>query len=223
MCAYCRELFPENETTEDHVPPQGVFGKKRPPNMELLKVNACRTCHKNTSLGDECLKAIAGLGAIRDPAAAQVASEVEERLKIPSFWRNRFRDALIERGEVAPLILEGGIEAHPVPMPPEVWTQIEATIRRTAIGILFDRDPAWNSRVFDLDVSLVAEDRLSQIRDSLGKIGPFQNYTIIGGGAFVAGWGFSTDRSNWGVMFMNFYGGLSFFVFIRPQGQVWPV
>ena len=48
-------------TTDDHVPPQGIFPKPRP--SDLIKVRACLKCNKRTSDLDEVFKVFIGIAS----------------------------------------------------------------------------------------------------------------------------------------------------------------
>lgn len=56
ICVYCGR--PEGGT-DDHIPPENLFGKPRPP--DLIKVPACLTCNRSCSKDDEYFRLKVGL------------------------------------------------------------------------------------------------------------------------------------------------------------------
>jgi 5-methylcytosine-specific restriction endonuclease McrA len=49
-CAYCHAT---DDLTDDHIPPQNLFPKPRPSNLNLITVPACRKCNGSASKDDE--------------------------------------------------------------------------------------------------------------------------------------------------------------------------
>ena len=63
-------LCPNPATTDDHIPPKGIFKKPRPDN--LIKVPACEKCNNNTKLDDEYFRLVVAAASNDDPHAMEV-------------------------------------------------------------------------------------------------------------------------------------------------------
>jgi hypothetical protein len=76
-CAYC----PAPATTEDHIPPQGIFAKGTP---NKPWVPACRSCNGDASLDDEYMQRLSMLwGADACKDAIEVGEKFMRSLKRP--------------------------------------------------------------------------------------------------------------------------------------------
>jgi hypothetical protein len=53
LCVLCGE---EKATTKDHIPPQGIYPKPRPNNINLHTVPACSDCNNGAGIEDEQFK-----------------------------------------------------------------------------------------------------------------------------------------------------------------------
>lgn len=79
-CGYCGH---KGEVTDDHIPPQAMFGKPHPPN--LIKIDACQKCNSRTSKDDEYMMRFAlADGAEISTDAAQVCQRVFRSLDNPN-------------------------------------------------------------------------------------------------------------------------------------------
>ena len=57
ICAICGGVA----STDDHIPPQNLYPKPRPPNLQLHTVPACKSCNNGASADDEEFKMIVGV------------------------------------------------------------------------------------------------------------------------------------------------------------------
>lgn len=71
-CAYCGE---RRELTEDHVPPQSLFGKPRPHNM--IKVPSCSSCNGGFSKDDEYFQLVMKAGIDRKRFPKEIATSID--------------------------------------------------------------------------------------------------------------------------------------------------
>lgn len=65
LCVHCGENY---ATTDDHIPPRGIYPKPRPNNIKLHTVPACEECNSGAGVEDEEFKVFVGLstGEFRD-------------------------------------------------------------------------------------------------------------------------------------------------------------
>jgi hypothetical protein len=213
-------VFPKGKLTKDHVPPQGVYGSEYRKGKELPWVDACRDCHSGPSPGDELLKMMVGIGPLRTPSAESVKAEVQGTIETRNtFWRKALVEALRRQGDSVPAFFEGHQIGSQFPIDDEMWRPIEATIKRTAVGLLFLHHPEWDSLAHEFSVVYKNDLELGAVSKAMEALAGMRFREIVGEQAFSANWDFAGDGSGTGVMFLNFFGGLSFFVFFKPKGS----
>jgi hypothetical protein len=71
-CAYCGE---RRDLTEDHVPPQSLFGRPRPHNM--IRVPSCSSCNGGFSKDDEYFQLVVKAGIDPKRFPKEIASSIE--------------------------------------------------------------------------------------------------------------------------------------------------
>lgn len=70
VCVICGQ---QPATTDDHVPPKGIFPKPRP--SDLITVRTCLTCNKSTSELDEVFKVFIGIAGGHGPEGERMFKE----------------------------------------------------------------------------------------------------------------------------------------------------
>lgn len=66
-------------TTDDHVPPKGIFPKPRPSDLDLITVRTCLSCNNNTSVLDEVFKVFIGIVGGHGPEGEKMYKEYTSR------------------------------------------------------------------------------------------------------------------------------------------------
>jgi hypothetical protein len=211
MCAYCREVFPECETTADHVPPQGVFGKNRPRNMELVTVPQCRNCKEGNSRGDEILKILLGLGPERPVRSDEVRADVSRAMR---FWRPKLAKIIVDQG-IEILVDHPKDGYYGIPLGDELADQVHATVKRVAVGLIFKYAPDWDSRGMVCRIRQVLDPDVQRAEAAIRGTYELDWTVNVGAGRFIAKWGF-TEEPRCVHLHMTFYGGMAFSVFMFP-------
>ncbi|MGC4013573.1 MAG: hypothetical protein QM755_03490 [Luteolibacter sp.] len=186
--------------------------------MELIQVPCCEDCRTGTSLGDEALKVMVGMGVLRTETAIEVSNDVLVALQKPSWWKKELQKSVIDPTSNQATSIHG-VLGHKIRLTPKFSESVDQAVRRTAIGVIFRYLPDWNNLNYDFKIVGKSEDELQVVADALTQLGEPQHKVEVGNGAFIAGWSFTTDGSNAGMMFMSFHGGLNFFIFIKPKGS----
>ena len=213
-CAYCRGEFHRNHLTKDHVPPQGVYGKKWRKGKNLPWVDCCYVCREGQAKGDEALKAMVGMGLIRAESSASVQEDVKRSLDRQTWWRKILAESLRTNGSLQ-VSIDGLIGSRFI-LGDEFSESADDSIRRTCRGLLFLRHPDLDTRNFVFKTFQFTEDQLSKVSELVGDLtekatGPPVAVRVED--AFFAVWWFAGDPINSGIMLQNFFGGLNFFVF----------
>jgi hypothetical protein len=155
-CAYCGAPT----TTDDHVPPKGVFGDllKTDHTVQLVTVPSCAGCNLSESKDDEHFKAamfiaaattVSGFpDAVRDSVRRSIQHAASQGVRAPI--QSLMRDARESWGIIDSSSIVQRVQAVPVR-----WDRIRRTIERTARGLY------WHHRGLrvpaEFDVTIVGD------------------------------------------------------------------
>jgi hypothetical protein len=146
FCVYCGGV---DDLTDDHVPPQGIFPKPRPPGG-LVKVRACRACNGGASKDDEYFRLMLCLS--QDVGESPEAQKHWEPI-LKSLTREQARgmaSALFRSIHPVQAMTWGGVHLGPKIGFDVDLERISRVIERTVRGLHFhelNRRPAEGSDV----------------------------------------------------------------------------
>jgi hypothetical protein len=214
MCAYCRGSFHRNLLTKDHIPPQGVYGKEWRRGKILPWVDCCQKCREGQAKGDEALKAMVGMGLVRNDSSDSVQRDVMRSLNRQTWWRKIMIDSIQKNG-MSQLSIDGLIGTRII-LGTEFSNSAEDSICRTSRGLLFLRHQSIDTREFIFETFQYTEDQVATVKSLIRMLTDQEAappYRLKIEDAFFAVWWFAGNPINTGIMLQNYFGGLNFFVF----------
>jgi hypothetical protein len=156
---------------------------------------------------------------VRSVEAKDIENDMNRALNRKSWWRQMIAESAAQAIR-KDLVLQGvSLQAHFIKIPKEINEAIDTTIRRIAIGLLFDQNPLWDATRSKFIVHQVQENQLETLDKTLHGLLPLPNVCSLGSTEFHAAWGFAKETPYAGVMLMAFYGGLVFVVFFNPESH----
>jgi hypothetical protein len=218
VCPYCREALSRKDAEKDHLPPQGIFPDLKPQN--LITVLCCPGCHDLLSDGDEPLAVMVGTGLSRTDKVKDLTTRANRSLKKGSWFRDSLREAALQ-AEPRLGMLNGKLDVvYSVKLSGDgVSPAINTSLVRIAKGLIFKRNPEWDSRNYRFRVCQFDETNPWKSVRIFAELGTLQEEVIKDVEVFVARWGWAIDKPEYGVFVMTFYGGLHFAIFMSPNDQ----
>jgi hypothetical protein len=221
-CAYCGAP----KTTDDHVPPKGVFGDllKTDQTVQLVTVPSCEGCNLPESEDDEHFKAamfvaaatsVGGFpDAVRDSLRRAVQNAERDGVRTPI--QTFLREARETWGIVGGSSVVQRVQAVPVR-----WDRIRRTIERTARGLYWhhrgERVPA------EFDVTIISDKEREDFGFMQADVFRETAQASLGGTrhvihpeAFMYSIAFASDGLRQAVMTLCFYRKVLFLAVIGP-------
>lgn len=211
VCPYCRRHIRKRDSQRDHVPPKSIFPNPKPQNLKTVR--CCAKCHREQSKGDEILKVIAAFGLVRSRHSKLIKPEADRAYARPSWWRSALQNGAREANPIQFKLGDMQISAIATPLPASITIPLDETVRRIAIGLLFDHDPNWDATIHTFEVRQIREHELTTVfQEAMEIIGPLRYRLVLHEQIFCAAWDFVEGDSDVGMMVMSFFGGLVFMV-----------
>lgn len=111
--------------------------------------------------------------------------------------------------------LFGEVDATEFVLGTEISAEIRSTVKRIAVGILFDWIPEWVSSDFNMVVVQKNESDLHLLTQARSLLESFPHSRDYAEGIVYARWGFAVDNPQAGAMFIVFYGTLFYYLDMR--------
>jgi hypothetical protein len=106
---------------------------------------------------------------------------------------------------------------HSFRYPELMNTQVNRSIRRTVLGLIYTRHPELDTRAYHTEISYFGDTQTDQVQLLLPKLPKLELQFRVGESAFTARWKW-IDRSC--VMLLNFFGGVTFIVLLlHPEDR----
>ena len=203
VCIYCGTT---GAVTRDHVPPQSVFPDPKP--QGLIHVPACHECNDAFKLDDEYFRTFVVTGNFQNPAARSLW----DRKIIASPNAETIRDILRRSMKDIEVHSHGGIYLGKAPA---VFLDARRILRvagRIVLGLWwhhYQTRPEPSIRIYA--GRLWKLDGMEPLLNACQK-------SFIGNGIFAYAHGVPAEDINQSIWFLQFFGGLLFFVLaVRQQ------
>lgn len=220
-CPYCRECVQRRGTQRDHVPPRGLFAKPWSDIQSFRTVRCCEACHRKYSKGDDLLKAMCGMGAIRSAGIEGVEEEVQRALRNNHWWRKALAEQFRESGS-EPIYTMGEIETvlpycYKLSLGEKLSDDLNKTIWRIAVGVIFKINERWDATQHNIEISQIPDYQPEVLNHFAPMLARLSYKEQIRETAFLFAWGFTKESDSHGAMFMSFYCGVHFLILISPK------
>ncbi|MBE7496388.1 MAG: hypothetical protein HS117_15710 [Verrucomicrobiaceae bacterium] len=206
----------KRDSSRDHVPPKALFPNPKP--LNLKTVRCCLKCHRENSDGDELIKVFSALGLVRSPIARELKPDVARAMGRSSWWLPHLISGAKRSDKMSFRISGVELQANKLYLAPELTAALDQSVRRIAIGLIFDQDPDFDASKCNFAIRQVGEHELeSTFAEAMKLVGPLRYHFDIGHGAFNAAWDFVKNDTQNGLMIQSYFGGLIFLIFISPK------
>lgn len=205
VCIYCGDSGP---ITRDHVPPESIFSDPKP--LDLVTVPACDACNSAFKLDDEYFRTFVVAGNYQNPAARALWDQ--KIIRSPN--ANSIRQILRRSMKDFELRSSGGLYLGTAPA---VCLDARRTLRiaaRIVLGLWWHHyrtRPAPSIKIYAGRIWKL--DGMEPILNACQK-------SSIGGDVFAYGHGVPPEDANQSVWFLQFFGGVMFFVLAVRHQQI---